>query len=137
MKKTEITQDNKVLQPKAGVRVLCLFIYLLGILIIAVGVSERFKMMAVVGYAVVGALWVTDVFITRIVLGAEKIFIFSYFRLRTILRSDIEGVTWKSGCDAFLKLRDGKRVSLPNAGQNAQGIANTVRAWLNKTQAVE
>jgi hypothetical protein len=101
--------------------------------LVSMRVPERFRLMAGAGYAVLGAFWLADLFLTRIVLQADGIFIFSEFRSRTVPRAEIESVTWEKGCGASLKLRDGKWVRLPNAGQSPQGLTNTIRAWLKKT----
>jgi hypothetical protein len=92
-------------------------------------------MFVVIGYAVIGALWLADLFLVRIELRADDILIFANFKSRTIPRSEIESVTWEKGGGAALKLRNGKWVNLPSAGQLPSSLTNTIRAWLKKTEA--
>ena len=127
-------QSTKILRPKPGVRALCIVIYLVGIVLLAIRIPDGFKIIAVVVYALGGALWLADMFLKRIVLQADGIFIFSDFRSRTVSRAEIDSVTWEKGGGTSIKLRDGKWVRLPNAGQTSQGLANTIRAWLRRTE---
>ena len=125
-----------VLQPKTGVKVLCTIVYLLGVSTLSIRtpfhLPDRFHLLIVLCYTIFGALWLTDIFLRRIVLHSDAIRILSLsdFQSRTIPRSEIESVTWEKGAGASLKLRDGKWIRLPNVGLNPQGLANTIRAWL-------
>jgi len=101
---------------------------------LAIRIPERFRTIVVVVYALGGAFWLADMFLTRIVLQADGVFIFSDFRSRTVSRTEIDIVTWEKGCGASIKLRGGKRERLPNAGQTPQGLTNTIRAWLRRTE---
>jgi hypothetical protein len=133
-------QNTQILRTKNGVRVLCVVIYLAGISLLWIhlpfGIPDRFRIWGVPCYFILGALWLADVFLTRIVLGSDSLRIVSVpsFQSRIIPRAEIDSVTWAKGCGASLILRDGKGVSLPSVGRNAQGLTNTIRAWLKKTE---
>jgi hypothetical protein len=131
---------TQVLRAKAGVRALCVAIYLAGVVLLMVhlpfDIPDRHKGWIVPCFAILGACWLADVFLTRIVLASDSLRIVSIsdFQSRTVPRAEIERVTWAAGCGAALTLRDGKGVRLPSAGRNAQGLANTIRAWLKRTE---
>ncbi|MFO1487627.1 MAG: hypothetical protein U1F65_04035 [Verrucomicrobiota bacterium] len=133
--KTNVT----VLQIKTGVRLLVVILYLAGVVLLSIhlpfGIPDHHRIWLVPTFAVVGLLWLVDIFTQRIVLDTDGIRIVSLSdRQRlSIPRSEIESVTWEKGCGASLKLRDGKWVRLPSVGRNTQGLTNTIRAWLNKT----
>ena len=130
-------QDTKIIQSKTGVKVLCVLIYIAGIVLLSVhlpfNIPERYKIYIVPGYVVFGLLWLADVFFTRIELHSDRIKIVSDFKTRTIPRAEVAGVTWEKGCGTSLKLCDDKWVKLPGVSGNAQGLANTIRAWINRT----
>jgi hypothetical protein len=132
-------QDTQILRAKAGARLLCVLIYLLGCFLIWLhlpfGIPDRFKIWMAPAYIILGAAWLADVFLTRIDLGHDRLRIVSIpFRSRTIPREEIESVTWAAGCGASLILRGGRGVPLPGVGRNAQGLTNTIRAWLKRTE---
>ena len=130
----------QVLRPKAGVRALCVAIYLAGVVLLMVhlpfNIPDHHRVWIVPCFAVLGAFWLADVFLTRIVLGSDSLRVVSIsdFQSRTIPRAEIASVTWASGCGAALTLRDGKGVRLPSVGRNAQGLTNTIRTWLKRTE---
>ena len=132
--------DAQILQPKMGVKALCVVIYLAGVVLLTMhlpfGIPDRHRAWFVPVYAVLGLFWLANVFTTRIVLGRDSIRIvsFSDFKSHTISRAEINTVTWEKGCGASLILRDGKGVRLPSMGRNAQGLTNTIRAWLKRTE---
>jgi hypothetical protein len=130
--------DVQILRAKTGVRTVSVAVYLAGCFLIWIhlpfGIPDRFRIWVGPCYMILGALWVVDVFLTRIVLSNDSLRIVSVpFRSKTIPRAEIESVTWAAGCGASIVLRSGKGVSLPSVGRNAQGLTNTIRAWLNKT----
>ncbi|PWU08748.1 MAG: hypothetical protein C5B50_28935 [Verrucomicrobia bacterium] len=131
--------DNEILRPKAGVRVLFVALYLAGSLLIWVhlpfGIPDRLKDWIAPIYNVLGLLCLTDLFLERIVLGSDSVRIVTGFRSQTIPRADIDGVTWAAGCGASFILRGGKSVRLPSVGRAPQGLTNTIRAWLKRTEA--
>ena len=131
--------DLKVLRIKTGVSVLCVVIYIAGVVLLSLhlpfGISDRHRVWLVPTYAVFGVLWLADIFTRRIVLGADNIRIISFsdYQCRTIPRTEIESVTWEKGCGASLIMRAGRGVRLPNVGRDPQGLTNTIRAWLKQT----
>lgn len=131
---------TKVLRVKTGVMVLLTVLYLAGIILLSVhmpfGISDRHRVWFVPIFAVLGAFGLIDVFTRRIILGADSIRVISYsdYLCRSIPRALIKSVTWEKGCGASLILHEGKGVRLPNVGRNAQGLTNTIRAWLRKTE---
>ena len=134
--------DNnvKILRPKIGVRLIIVVIYLAGIALLnfhlPFNIPERYKLLVLACFVIGGAFAVVDIFLKQIVLQNDSITIVSLsdYISRTILRADIESVTWEKGCGASMNLCDGKWVRLPKVGLNAQGLTNTIRAWLNRTE---
>jgi hypothetical protein len=132
--------DTKVLRIKTGVGVLCVFIYFAGVVLLSLhlpfGISDRHRIWLVPIYAVLGVLWLVDIFTRRIVLGPDSIRIISFsdHQYRTVPRTEIESVTWEKGCGASLIMRAGRGIRLPNVGRDPQGLTNTIRAWLKKTK---
>lgn len=131
--------DTKVLRIKTGVSVLCVVIYIAGVVLLSLhlpfGISDRHRVWLVPTYAVLGGFWLADIFTRRIVLSPDGIRIvsFSDYQCRSIPRTEIESVTWEKGCGASLIMREGRGVHLPNVGRDPQGLTNTIRAWLKKT----
>jgi hypothetical protein len=130
--------DAKILRPKAGVRVVCMVLYLAGFALIwfhlPFGIPDHFKTWIAPAYIVLGGLGLADMLLTRIALGRDKLRIVFGFRSQTIPRAEIDSVTWAAGCGASVILRGGKGVPLPSVGRNAQGLTNTIRAWLKRTE---
>ena len=132
-------QNTKVFRPKVGVRVLCVVIYVAAVVMLSLhlpfGISDSHRVWIVPIFVVFGALWLADVFLSRIILQSDGVRIVSIsdFQRQTVPRAEIDSVTWERR-GAALKLRDGKWVRLPNVGQNPQGLANTIRAWLKKME---
>lgn len=134
-----MTIQPQILQAKTGVKLLCCVIYVAGLCLLYLhlpfNLSERYHHWVVAGYAIFGALWLVDVFFTRIELRHDCIRIVSItdFKVRTIPRTEIQRVTWEKGGGTSLVLLNGTAVKLPSVGRNAQGLTNTIRAWLNRT----
>ena len=132
--------DSKVLRVKTGVIVVCVVLYVAGIVLLSLhmpfGISDRHRAWLVPTFVVLGAFGLIDLFTRRIVLGADSIRIVSYsdHLSRSIPRAMIKSVTWEKGCGASLILREGRGVRLPNVGRDPQGLTNTIRAWLRKTE---
>lgn len=127
-------QNPKVLRPANRTRVLCVAIYVAGLALyrmyLPFGISDRHRVWIFPLYGLFGALWLAEVFTTRIVLAADCLRVVSNFRSRTISRRDIANVTWEKGCGASLQLQAGKSIRLPSVGRTAIGLANAIRAWL-------
>jgi hypothetical protein len=135
-----MTQATQVLRPKAGVRALCVVIFIAGVVMLhfhlPFGIPDHHRIWFVPAFAIFGGFWLADVFTTRILLAPDRLHLVSIssFQSRTIPRVEIERVVWEKGCGVSLVLRDGKGVRLPSVGRNAQGLANTIRAWLKRTE---
>jgi len=133
--------DTQILRPKIGVRILCVAIYIAGLVLLMIhlpfNIPSHHRVWIIPVFAIAGAFWLADAFTTRIVLASDSIRVVSIsdFQSRTIPRTEIDSVTWEKGCGASLILRGGKGVQLPSVGRNAQGLTNTIRAWLKKTEA--
>ncbi len=137
-----MTQDTQVLRPKAGVRALCVVIFAAAVVLLSIhlpfGIPDHHRIWIVPVFALFGALWLADAFTTRIVLGSDSIYFVSIsdFQSRTIPRVEIESVTWAKGGGTSIRLRDGKWVRLPSVGRDPQGLTNTIRAWLARTEVL-
>ena len=68
----------------------------------------------------------------KIEVDGEVIRIVENFRKKEIPKSVIEKVSWEKGTGSFVKLTNGTFVKLPITGRNEQGVANSVRSWLNR-----
>lgn len=61
-------------------------------------------------------------------------------RIRTLLgrrrvpRESIAKVSWEGGSGVAVQLHDGAWIKLPEMGQDSQGLANSIRAWLRRTE---
>lgn len=126
---------RKTIRPSLGERVFSTGVYLVGLAFLAGFVSERYRALAVGAFAIFGGLWLLNVWLTRIVLRHDGALIVSHFRWRFIPRTEIADVTWRRGCGASLNLVDDRWLNLPDAGQNPQGVSNSIRAWLRRSDA--
>src|SRR5580698_11016366 len=94
--------DTQILQTKASVKAICVIIYLTGLVLLGLhlplpfGISDRYRFWLVPVFALFGAFWLADIFMTRIVLGKANIRVISVSDLksRTISRAEIDNVTW-------------------------------------------
>ena len=135
-------QDVQIIRPKTGVRLLFVALYLAGLALLAVhlpfGVPDRHRVWIAPCFVIFGAFWLVDVFTRHIALGSDSIHVFSIsdFQAQTIPRAEIDSVTWEKDGGASLILRGGKAVGLPSVGRNVQGLTNTIRAWLKRTEIV-
>jgi hypothetical protein len=118
-------------------------------LIIMVGVSTLLFILAAIGMYVTGGLTLlgvagfglaifgvvafVDTMLSRVLLYPEELEIYSNFRLRRYPRSAFVNATWAKGCPVTLQLREGGWLKLPPVGSgSAQGMVNTLRAWIKK-----
>jgi hypothetical protein len=115
-------------------------VYLAGVVLLSIhlpfGIADRHRIWIVPVYAICGAFWLLEVFTTRIVLASDSIRVVSVsdFLSRTIPRAEVDSVTWEKGCGVSLLLRSGEAIKLPGVGRNAQGLTNTIRAWIRRTE---
>ncbi len=76
---------------------------------------------------------VLDVMTAFMELGESSVRMRSSFRLQEIAKSEIESASWTKGCPVTLRLNTGRIIPVPSFGQNSQGLANSIRAWLKRT----
>lgn len=69
---------------------------------------------------------------TKIENNGEFVIIVANFRKKQIPKANIEKVSWEKGVGSNLDLVNGTFVKLPATGRNEQGVANSVRSWLNQ-----
>src|SRR5262245_12609252 len=135
-------QDSQIIRPKTSFRLFCVALYIAGLAVLTIylpfGISDRHRVWIVPCFVIFGAFWLAEVFLRRIVLGRDSIYVFSIldFQCRTIARIEIDSVTWHQDEGASLILRGGKEVGLPHVGRNPQGLTNTIRAWLKRTEVL-
>jgi hypothetical protein len=77
---------------------------------------------------------IVEVATSRVVLHADAIECGAIWSRRRIQAADIDSVRWERGGGVALKLAKGGWAKLPELGYNSQGLANTVRAWLNRAR---
>lgn len=80
-------------------------------------------------FAVVG---VVDAFRTRLILFDESLVIVSNFRRREYPRSAFVAATSAKGSPVSLKFRGGGWLGLPALLVGGPGLANALRAWINR-----
>lgn len=88
---------------------------------------------AMVFIAVVAGAGIIEVLTTRVELGESEMYVRQWGRLQTISRTDIQLVTWESGCPVALLLSNGEWVKLPEVGRNNRALTNSIRAWIKAT----
>lgn len=84
---------------------------------------------------VLAAAGAVDAFTAKVELFPERMVVVANLVRREYLRSEFVGVTWAKGVPVMLTFRSGAHLRLPDVGANAQGVSNSVRAWLRKPPA--
>jgi len=101
--------------------------------ILAKGLAlQTWTLGAISAIAVAGLV---EALVARVSLEERGIRVFSLHRRYFVPRADIESVTWEAGSTVALRLTSGAWVKLPDLGHNTQGIANSIRAWLQRAQS--
>ena len=124
--------ESKTLRPSGKVTLFlageCLAFLLIGAWRLHAGHSKFdagvFMLLGSIG----GACAVHHLF-SKIVLFPDHIEFRGLFRKRSIPKEAIESVTWGAGCGVALRTKEKKWVHLPDVDR-AQGVCNSVRAWL-------
>jgi hypothetical protein len=75
---------------------------------------------------------IVEVATSRIVLSPNSLETGSIWSRRRHALTDVESVTWAAGSGVSVKLSNGRWAKMPELGYNAQGLANTLRAWLKR-----
>lgn len=70
-------------------------------------------------------------FTTAIDLQDSNLIVRKNFHRSSINRSEIEEVTWASGCGVSIRLSSGRWVAMPDVGRNSQSLCNSLRAWVS------
>ena len=84
--------------------------------------------MALMTAAAVAGL--ADAVTSRVELRDDRLVVVRNLRRREFARADVQSATWAAGSGASVRLRDGRDVVMPDVGGGAQGLANSLRAWL-------
>jgi hypothetical protein len=71
-----------------------------------------------------------DAVTSRVELHHDRIVVVQNLRRREYARATFTKVTWGKGVPVALQRATGEWVELPGVGSSAQGMANTLRAWL-------
>jgi hypothetical protein len=87
------------------------------------------------GMTLMGIGGVVEVATSRIVLHDDAVEFGTVWSRRRLAVRDIASVSWEKGGGVFLTLKAGGFAKLPELGYNAQGLTNTIRAWLKRRQA--
>ncbi len=69
--------------------------------------------------------------LSKIILFPDRIEFNGLFGRRSIRKDTIESVTWAAGCGVSLRTKEQKWVRIPDLGR-AQGVCNSIRAWLKR-----
>jgi hypothetical protein len=78
----------------------------------------------------IGIAGAADALTQRIELYSEHIVVVNNLRRREYSRSMFMKVQWGKGVPVSLQSTSGQWIQLPGVGSSAQGLANTLRAWL-------
>lgn len=78
----------------------------------------------------VGIAGVVDTLTQRIELHREHIVVVRNLRRREYPRSMFVKAQWGKGVPVSLQTTSGQWIHLPGVGSTAQGLVNTLRAWL-------
>jgi hypothetical protein len=95
--------------------------------------DDRLAWLGFVGLAVLGIVAIAEAATARVVLGATELEIVSNFRRRSYDRAGFVRVVGEKGVPVALERREGGWIKLPSSGGGPH--ANTVRAWLPRTEA--
>lgn len=96
--------------------------------------SSPWWMLGFGAWVAAGGLALVELRTTRVELGPEGLTFVRRFRRHFVSRRRIESVTWGKGVGVSLRLVDGEWIGLPEVGPSSQGLANSIRAWLRRTE---
>ena len=68
----------------------------------------------------------------RVELRGDQLTVVNNFRRKTLFCREVEAVTWAKGMGVAVRRVDGTWVRLPPVGSSAQGMTNTIRAWIRR-----
>lgn len=90
--------------------------------------------LAIAPFTLAGAI---DAFTTRVEVFPEHLVVVANLRRREHSRSEFVSVSWAKGVPVVLQSKSGENLQLPAVGSSAQGLTNTLRAWIKKPAANE
>jgi hypothetical protein len=105
---------------------------ILGVISLAVS-NPHWVTASLFGFCLFAVLGLLELAGRRVTITPHGIELVSNLRTRFVPRSDIISVSWAKGGDVSLKLVAGTWLRLPGVGPGNQALANSVRAWLNRT----
>jgi hypothetical protein len=68
---------------------------------------------------------------TRVILLPDRLEFGGLFGRTSIPKEEIESVTWEAGCGVSLRMKTQTWRRVPDLGR-AQGVCNSIRAWLKR-----
>jgi hypothetical protein len=106
-----------------------------GVLLAMAYLSYRFNGMSWVTITLlvlvpIGIAGAVDALTQRIELHSEHVVVVLNLRRREYSRSMFVKVQWGKGVPVSLQSTSGQWIHLPGVGSTAQGLVNTLRAWL-------
>jgi len=84
--------------------------------------------------SILGIAALAETFLVRVVLLEDAALLVTLRGRQRLPRESIASVKWEGGSGVALHMRDGSWVKLPEMGQNSQGLSNSIRAWLRRTE---
>jgi len=84
--------------------------------------------------SVLGVAAIVELATSRIVLADSSLESGPLWSRRRYAAADVASVTWARGVGVSLKLTNGGWAKLPDMGYDAQGLTNTLRAWLKHSR---
>ena len=94
------------------------------------GVTPFFLAAIIICLLMLGGL--ADALTTKVSVSENELVVRSNFKVRRFSRSEFSSVTWSKGCPVALEFRDGSWLNLPSVAASAQGVTNTLKAWLKR-----
>lgn len=94
--------------------------------------SEGWSLLAL-GSVLVSAMacgGLADAFTCKVELFAEHLVVVANLVRREYPRQEFVGVSWAKGVPVTLHFASGGFLRLPDVGSSAQGVTNSLRAWL-------
>jgi hypothetical protein len=105
---------------------------ILGVISLTVS-SSRWVTASLFGFSLFAVFGLLELAGRRVTLTPHGVELVSNLRTRFVPRSEIASVTWAKGGGVSLRLVAGTWLRLPEVGTGNQALANSVRAWLNRT----
>jgi hypothetical protein len=125
----------QILRPKRwllAMSVAVTLLFIMGAMFTHTQFGWTFTSITFVAMSVLAVGGVLELVTSRIVLSANSLEAGSIWSRRRYAVADIESVTWASGSGVSVKLSNGGWAKMPELDFNAQGLANTLRAWLKR-----